>query len=81
MKMAFIGPPGIAKGTHAKRLAKETHRPHISTGDMFRNAIVAETKEGELAPCDKVIARVMDRISQDDCEEGYYLEGFPRILN
>lgn len=91
MKIAFIGPPGVGKGTHAKRLAKQTGRPHISTGDMFREAIAAETHDGhyarafidkgELVPCDKVIELVMGRLNQDDCQSGYYLDGFPRTLN
>jgi adenylate kinase len=91
MRIAFVGPPGIGKGTHVKRLAKETGRPHISTGDIFRLAIkdgceigqYVKTflETGRLVPCELVIKVVMERISQDDCKGGYYLDGFPRTLH
>lgn len=91
MRLAFVGPPGIGKGTHAKRLSRETGLPHISTGDMFRDAIAEGTeigryaKEfidvGELVPCELTIELVMKRLSQADCAKGFLLDGFPRTLN
>ena len=85
-----MGPPGAGKGTNAKRIASYYGIPHISTGDMFREAIKNKTSLGELAssyiskgllvPDDVTIGLVKERLSKDDCKNGYLLDGFPRTL-
>lgn len=86
----LLGPPGAGKGTLAKQLIKEYNIPHISTGDMFRQAIKDGTplgrlaasyiNDGHLVPDEVTIGLVRERLSQDDCKEGYLLDGFPRTL-
>lgn len=88
MRMILVGPPGAGKGTQAARLIDSYSIPHISTGDMLRAAVKAGTelgqradghmKRGELVPDDLVIALVLERIQQDDCRNGFMLDGFPR---
>ena len=88
MRMILVGPPGAGKGTQAARLVEKLAVPHISTGDMLREAVKAGTelgkkadeymKTGQLAPDDLVIAMVIERISADDCKNGFMLDGFPR---
>ena len=90
MNLIFLGPPGAGKGTHAQRLMQELDIPQISTGDMLRAAIKAETEmglsakgfidRGELVPDDVVIGIVKERLRQDDCRKGYILDGFPRTV-
>lgn len=90
MNLIFLGPPGAGKGTHAQRLMAEMSIPQISTGDMLRAAIKAETEMGllakryidlgELVPDDIVIGIVKERLTQDDCKNGYILDGFPRTV-
>ena len=85
-----MGPPGAGKGTNAKRIATFYKIPHISTGDMFREAIKNKTSLGELAssymskgllvPDEVTIGLVKERLSRDDCKDGYLLDGFPRTL-
>ena len=85
-----MGPPGAGKGTLAKQLMTSLHLVHISTGDMFREAIKAGTELGKLAksfidhgdlvPDDVTIGIVKERLSQDDCKNGFLLDGFPRTL-
>ena len=85
-----MGPPGAGKGTQAKMIIAEFNLPHISTGDMFREAIKNETplgkiaqnyiNDGHLVPDDVTIGLVRERLSQDDCKEGYILDGFPRTI-
>ena len=85
-----MGPPGAGKGTNAKRIASFYKIPHISTGDMFREAIKNKTSLGELAnsymskgllvPDEVTIGLVKERLSRDDCKEGYLLDGFPRTM-
>ena len=91
MKLILLGAPGAGKGTQATRLAEHYSIPHISTGDIFRANLKAETplglkaKEymdtGLLVPDELTVDLVMDRISQEDCVNGYILDGFPRTLN
>ena len=71
MKIIMLGAPGAGKGTQAKQIADKYSIPHISTGDIFRGALVPD----ELT-CDLV----MDRIQQDDCKNGFVLDGFPRTI-
>ena len=90
MNIILMGPPGAGKGTLAKRLITEYNIPHISTGDMFREAINAKTPLGVLAasyindghfvPDDVTIELVKERLSKDDCASGYLLDGFPRTI-
>ena len=85
----LMGPPGAGKGTLAKQLIS-LGLAHISTGDMFREAIKAGTelgkladnyiKHGDLVPDEVTIGLVKERLSQDDCANGYLLDGFPRTL-
>ena len=86
----LMGPPGAGKGTLAKQLKDELNLVHISTGDMFRDAIKAQTELGKLAqsyinrgdlvPDDVTIGLVRERLSQPDCANGFLLDGFPRTL-
>ena len=90
MKMIFLGPPGAGKGTQAAVISKACNIPAISTGDMIRSEIKAETelgkmadgyiRRGELVPDDVVIGIVKERLSKDDCKNGYILDGFPRTI-
>lgn len=90
LKIVFLGPPGGGKGSQAQRLAPVLGIPHISTGDMLRQAIAKGTElglkakaiidAGELVPDDVMIALIRERIAQSDCQKGYMLDGFPRTL-
>ena len=90
MNLIFLGPPGAGKGTHAQLLMNELGIPQISTGDMLRQAMKAETEmglsakkyieAGELVPDEVVIGIVKDRLQADDCKRGYILDGFPRTV-
>lgn len=90
INVIMMGPPGAGKGTQAKMLIKAFHIPHISTGDMFREAIKAGTKlgmlaqtyiqKGDLVPDEVTINLVKERLAQPDCKRGYLLDGFPRTL-
>jgi adenylate kinase len=90
VKLIFIGPPGSGKGTQAKRLAERFGIPHISTGDMLREAVAAGTPvgqqaasimaAGQLVPDDVMIEIINDRLAQSDARKGFILDGFPRTL-
>ena len=90
MKLILLGPPGAGKGTQAQRLVNRHNIPQLSTGDMLRAAIAAETEVGKkakaimdagnLVPDEVVNAIVADRIAEDDCTEGFILDGYPRTL-
>ncbi|NTW05637.1 MAG: adenylate kinase [Peptococcaceae bacterium] len=90
MNLLIMGPPGAGKGTQAEVLVKELGIVHISTGDMFRNAIKDGTEmgmkakeymdKGELVPDEVVIGMVKERIGFADCENGFLLDGFPRTV-
>lgn len=90
MKIVMLGAPGAGKGTQAKRIAAKFSVPHISTGDIFRANIKNNTPlgekaksymdKGELVPDELVIELIMDRFAQDDCVNGYVLDGFPRTI-
>ena len=88
MRLIFIGPPGSGKGTQAKRLAARHAVPHISTGDMLREAVADDTPlgrqaapimaSGGLVPDDLMIGIIKDRLGKADAERGFILDGFPR---
>ena len=90
LNIILMGPPGAGKGTQAKILIAKFAIPHISTGDMFREAIKAGTplgklaasyiNDGHLVPDDVTIGLVKERLSQPDCAKGYLLDGFPRTI-
>ena len=90
MNLIFLGPPGAGKGTHASRMGKELGIPQISTGDMLRAALKAETSlgleakkymdAGELVPDEVVIGMVKERLKEPDCQQGYIFDGFPRTV-
>lgn len=90
-RILFLGPPGAGKGTQAKLLAQALGVPHVSTGEMLRSAVAADTDlgrraatimaAGELVPDDLVIALVEERLAEDDAACGYLLDGFPRNVD
>ena len=90
MTLILLGPPGAGKGTQAVRISERYGLPHISTGDMLRSAIKAQTPmgiaakshidKGELVPDDVVIGVVRERLAMADCAKGFLLDGFPRTL-
>lgn len=90
MKLIMLGPPGTGKGTQAAFISKKYNIPSISTGDIIRGAIAKGTplgqqvaeiiKSGELVSDDIVIKMVEERIKEDDCKNGYILDGFPRTV-
>ena len=90
MKIIMLGAPGAGKGTQAKQIADHYSIPHISTGDIFRANIKEGTElgkkakeymdKGALVPDELTCDLVMDRISQDDCKNGFVLDGFPRTI-
>jgi len=87
----FLGPQGSGKGTVIGRIKDRYQVPHISTGDMFREAVREGTEfgrkakecmdKGELVPDEVTCGMVKDRLGRDDCKEGYMLDGFPRNLS
>ena len=90
MKIIMLGAPGAGKGTQAKQIAGKYEIPHISTGDIFRANIKNGTElgkkakeymdQGLLVPDELTCDLVMDRIQQDDCKNGFVLDGFPRTI-
>ena len=86
--MILVGPPGAGKGTQAARLVDRFKLPHVSSGDMFRAQVKKGTelgkkadefmKAGKLVPDDVVISMVISRLREDDCKDGFMLDGFPR---
>ena len=90
MKIIMLGAPGAGKGTQAKQIADKYKIPHISTGDIFRANIKNNTELGQkakqymdqglLVPDELTCDLVMDRIKQDDCKNGFILDGFPRTI-
>ncbi len=90
MKVVLLGPPGAGKGTQASGIVEKYHIVHISTGDIFRKNVKEGTplgqqakaymEKGELVPDDLVIALVEDRLKQEDCKNGFLLDGFPRTI-
>jgi len=90
MKVVMLGAPGAGKGTQANKLAVKYNVPHISTGDIFRANIKNGTElgrkakgymdQGLLVPDELVCDLVVDRVGQEDCANGYVLDGFPRTI-
>ncbi len=90
MKIIMLGAPGAGKGTQAKMIAAEYQVPHISTGDIFRANIKNGTElgmeakkymdQGLLVPDELTVKILLDRVAQDDCKNGYVLDGFPRTI-
>ena len=90
MKIIMLGAPGAGKGTQAKKIAEKYGIPHISTGDIFRANIKNNTElgqeakkymdAGQLVPDELTVKILLDRVAQDDCQNGYVLDGFPRTI-
>ena len=90
MKLIMLGAPGAGKGTQAKKIAEKYGIPHISTGDIFRanikngtelgNKAKSYMEKGLLVPDELTCDLVVDRIAQEDCKNGYVLDGFPRTI-
>ena len=90
MRLILFGPPGSGKGTQAERLCARFGVPHLSTGDMLRDAVARGTEvgkraraimaAGDLVPDDVVIGIVADRLAEDDAVSGFVLDGFPRTV-
>jgi adenylate kinase len=90
VNVLLLGPQGSGKGTQAKRIQAEYGIPHIATGEILREAIAAETdlgrrvqpivESGQLVPDDLMIDLIRERVAEDDAEDGFILDGFPRTL-
>ena len=90
LNIVLLGPPGAGKGTQAELIVKKYNIPQISTGDIFRANIKGGTElgqkaksymdKGELVPDELVVDLVKDRLNQDDCKDGFMLDGFPRTV-
>jgi len=91
MNIVFMGPPGAGKGTQAEYIVEQFGIPHISTGDAFRLAMKQGTElglvakqyvdAGKLVPDEVTIGIVRDRLQQEDCKQGFLLDGFPRTIS
>jgi adenylate kinase len=87
-KLIFLGAPGAGKGTQAQILAEKSGIPHISTGEILRNAITNETPlgikakgyvdNGDLVPDELILDLIRERLGQEDAQKGWILDGFPR---
>lgn len=90
MKIIMLGAPGAGKGTQAKLIAEKYAVPHVSTGDIFRANIKNGTElgmeakkymdQGLLVPDELTVKILLDRVAQEDCQNGYVLDGFPRTI-
>ena len=90
MKIVMLGAPGAGKGTQAQMIADKFNIPHISTGDIFRANIKNGTElgkkakefmdKGQLVPDELTVQLLLDRVANDDCKNGYVLDGFPRTI-
>ena len=90
LRTILLGPPGAGKGTQAVKIVEKYSIPHISTGDIFRENIKNETElgkraksymdRGELVPDELVVEIATDRLTKNDCKNGFLLDGFPRTI-
>ena len=90
MNLIFLGPPGVGKGTQAKLLCEKYSILHLSTGDLLRSEIIEKTEignlaksfidKGELVPDETLLQMMNNRLNQDDAQNGYLLDGFPRTI-
>lgn len=90
MRIIMLGAPGAGKGTQAKLIAEKYQIPHVSTGDIFRANIKEGTElgleakkymdQGQLVPDELTVKILLDRVSAEDCQAGYVLDGFPRTI-
>ena len=90
MKIIMLGAPGAGKGTQAEMICEKYGLPHVSTGDIFRANIKNGTElgkeakqymdKGQLVPDELTVKILLDRVAQDDCKNGYVLDGFPRTI-
>ncbi|MCR5747099.1 MAG: adenylate kinase [Lachnospiraceae bacterium] len=90
MKIVMLGAPGAGKGTQADKIAEKYGLPHISTGDIFRKNIKEGTElgkeaksyidAGQLVPDELTVRLLLDRVKNDDCKDGYILDGYPRTI-
>lgn len=90
LNLVLLGPPGAGKGTQAERLRDEFELPHISTGDILRQAVADGTElgqtakgymdSGELVPDEVIIGVIIERLGEDDARDGFLLDGFPRTI-
>ena len=90
MNLILLGPPGAGKGTQAAKIIEKYNIPHISTGDIFRENIKNGTElgkkaqeymnAGQLVPDELVVEIATDRLTKDDCKDGFLLDGFPRTV-
>jgi adenylate kinase len=91
LNLIHFGPPGAGKGTQAERLRKDFELPYIATGDMLRQNVKDQTElgkkakeymdAGDLVPDDLIVAMAADRLSRDDAQDGFILDGFPRTID
>ncbi len=90
MKIIMLGAPGAGKGTQAEMICEKYKLPHVSTGDIFRANIKNGTElgkeakqymdKGQLVPDELTVRILLDRVSKEDCKDGYVLDGFPRTI-
>lgn len=90
LNIVLMGPPGAGKGTHATWISSDFSLPHISTGDMFREAMASGSElgnkikdivnRGDLVSDELTVELVKERLSREDCANGYLLDGFPRTI-
>jgi adenylate kinase len=90
MRIILLGAPGVGKGTQAKKIQQKYPVPQISTGDILREAVRKQTElgkraksimdKGELVPDELIVSLVRERLQQNDCKEGFILDGFPRTI-
>ena len=90
MKIIMLGAPGAGKGTQAQMICDKYNIPHISTGDLFRSNIKNGTElgkkakeymdKGQLVPDELTVQLLLDRVANEDCKDGYVLDGFPRTI-
>jgi adenylate kinase len=91
LNLILLGPPGAGKGTQAQRLVEDFRLPYVATGEMLRAAVRDETplgseakkymNNGDLVPDDVIIGVAVERLQQDDCKDGFILDGFPRTID